>query len=316
MSTIELFVARKRMETPDIASFELRHPDGAPLPGFAAGAHIDVMAPNGMLRQYSLCNAPAERHRYQIAVLRDPNSRGGSHSLVEQLDEGMRVRVSAPRNHFAVAPARHSLLLAGGIGVTPLIAMAEELRAAGAGFSLHYCARSRERAAFVDRLAAFGPRASFHFDDGPSAQRLDLDALLAQPTPDTHLYICGPAGFITVARGAATEYGWQVAQVHVEHFGATSPAKPTSGSFEVQIASSGQRVMVAPWCSVADALLGEGIALPVSCGEGVCGSCITRVLDGVPDHRDEFFSEEEKARNDRFMPCCSRAHSPLLVLDL
>ena len=317
MSTIELVVARKRMEALDVASFELRDPGGGPLPPFSAGAHIDVTAPSGMVRQYSLCNAPRERHRYQIAVLRDPASRGGSRSLVEELEEGMRVVAGAPRNHFALRPSRHALLLAGGIGVTPLLAMAEQLNGAGAVFSLHYCARSREHAAFVERIRdSFGPQATLHFDDGAPAQRLDLDCLPQRPDPHTHLYICGPAGFIAVVRGAAAEHGWPAAQVHVEHFAPSTVQRAPAGSFEVRIASSGQRVVVAPGCSVADALLGAGVALPVACGEGVCGSCITRVLEGVPDHRDDFFSEEERARNDRFMPCCSRSHSPLLVLDL
>lgn len=317
MSTMELVVAKKRMEACDVASFELRDPGGAPLPPFSAGAHVDVTAPNGMVRQYSLCNTPGERHRYQIAVLRDPASRGGSRSLVEELDEGMRAAVGAPRNHFALAPSRHALLLAGGIGVTPLLAMAEHLNGSGAGFSLHYCARSRERAAFVDRItASFGPQATLHFDDGPAAQRLDLDSLLQRPDPDTHLYICGPAGFIAVVRGAAAEFGWPAGQVHVEHFAASNVPRAPAGSFEVRLASSGKLVYVAPGCSVADALAGAGVKLPVSCGEGVCGSCITGVLEGVPDHRDEFFSEDERSRNDRFMPCCSRSHSPVLVLDL
>jgi vanillate O-demethylase ferredoxin subunit len=314
---MELVVARKRSEARDVASFELRRADGGELPPFTAGAHIDVTAPNGLVRQYSLCNAPSERHRYQIAVLRDPASRGGSRALVDGLDEGARVLVGAPRNHFALVPARHTLLLAGGIGVTPLLSMAEALHADGAAFSLHYCARSRERAAFIERIgASFGPQATIHLDDGAAAQRLDLDSLLQRPDPDTHIYICGPSGFIAVARGAAVEHGWSAAQVHVEHFAAPVVQRAPADGFEVRIASSGKLVYVAPECSVADALAGEGIALPVSCGEGVCGSCITRVLEGVPDHRDEFFSEDEKARNDRFMPCCSRALSPVLVLDL
>ena len=322
MSTLELFVARRRMEAQDIASFELRRPDGGPLPPFSAGAHIDLTAPNGMLRQYSLCNAPSERHRYVIAVLRDPASRGGSQSLVDDLHKGHRVQVGMPRNHFVLAAAPRTLLLGGGIGITPLLAMAEHLHAGGSWFALHYCARSPERAAFIDRIAAapYAAWASVHFDDGAPAQRLDLDALLRQADSDTEpdalMYVCGPAGFIAAVRAAAARHGWPAGRVHVEHFGAALPRPGLASGFQVRIASTGQLVQVAPQCSVADALRDAGIALPLSCGEGVCGSCLTRVLDGVPDHQDEFLSDEEKARNDRFLPCCSRAISALLVLDL
>lgn len=320
--SLELTVARRRWRAQDIASFELRAPDCGQLPAFDAGAHIDVTAPNGMVRQYSLCNAPSERDRYLIAVLRDPASRGGSRSIVDDLREGDRVRVGPPRNHFALVPAARTLLLGGGIGITPLLAMAEELTATGAEFALHYCARSAARAAFVDRIAAsrYACRTSLHFDDGAPEQRLDLHAVLRRPDPGTHLYVCGPTGFIAAVRAVAVEHGWPAQQVHVEHFGGSvlqSAQKPTAmAGFEVRIASSGQVVQVAPQCSVAAALAGAGIELPLSCGEGVCGSCITRVLEGVPDHHDEFFSEDEKARNDRFLPCCSRALSPVLVLDL
>ncbi|MEJ7808313.1 MAG: PDR/VanB family oxidoreductase [Telluria sp.] len=316
--SFEVKVTRRCAEADDIDSFELMRPDGRDLPPFSAGAHIDVLAPNGMLRQYSLCNRPSERQRYVIGVLRDPRSRGASQSIHELLAVGDMVRIGAPRNHFALAPAGRSLLLAAGIGVTPLMCMAEELHDAGADFALHYCARSRRRTAFYAGLARseFGDHVHFHFDDEGEEQHLDLTALMARPDLETHVYVCGPAGFIDLVRSTAGAHGWHPWQIHVEHFRALEQDLPEPGSFEVRIASSGKVVKVPANRNVAEVLAEQGIAIPVSCMEGVCGTCITRVLEGTPEHRDCYFSEEEKARNDLFMPCCSRSVSRTLVLDL
>ena len=317
-ASFEVRVTQRRAEAEDIDSFELRRPDGSELPPFRAGAHIDLVAPNGMLRQYSLCNHPAERQRYVIGVLRDPRSRGASQSIHELLAVGDLVRIGAPRNHFALAPAGRSLLLAAGIGVTPLMCMAEELHDAGAQFSLHYCARTRRRAAFHTGLvtSAYGDHVHFHFDDEEDEQHLDLTALLARPDLETQVYVCGPAGFIDLVKTTAAVHGWRPSQIHVEHFAAVAQELPEPGSFEVRIASTGQTVRIPAERNVAEVLAGHGIDIPVSCMEGVCGTCITRVLEGTPEHRDCYFSDEEKSRNDQFMPCCSRALSDTLVLDL
>lgn len=314
----EVKVTRRRAEAEGIDSFELMRPDGGDLPQFRAGAHIDVVAPNGMVRQYSLCNHPNERQRYLIGVLRDPGSRGASQSIHELLATGDVVRIGAPRNHFALAPASRSLLLAAGIGVTPLMCMAEELHDAGADFSLHYCARSRQRAAFHAALAgsAYGARVRFHFDDEDDSQRLDLAALMAQPDPETHVYVCGPGGFIEAVQNTASAQGWRPEQIHVEHFAAVALDLPEPGSFDVRIASSGKVIRIPASRSVVEVLEEQGITLSVSCMEGVCGMCVTGVLEGTPEHRDCFFSAAEKARNDQFTPCCSRALSDTLVLDL
>lgn len=317
-ASFEVKVTRRRAEADDIDSFELMRPDGGDLPQFRAGAHIDMWAPNGMVRQYSLCNRPSERQRYVIGVLRDPSSRGASQSIHDLLAVGDMVRIGVPRNHFALARAGRSLLLAAGIGVTPLMCMAEELHEAGADFTLHYCARSRQRTAFHSGLTRsdFGDHVHFHFDDGDEAQHLDLTALMARPDLETHVYVCGPAGFIDLVRNTAQAHGWHPSQIHIEHFGAIERDLPEPGSFEVRIASSGKVVKVAANRNVTQVLAEQGIAIPVSCMEGVCGTCITRVLEGTPEHRDCYFSEEEKARNDQFMPCCSRSVSRILVLDL
>jgi len=316
MSTIDVRVAAKVCEAEGICSYELVRVDGAPLPPFEAGAHIDVHLGDGLVRQYSLCNAPHETRRYLIGVLRDPGSRGGSAAMHDAVHAGSVLTIGVPRNHFPLVDAPRTLLLAGGIGVTPMLAMAEALAAKGAAFEMHYCARSPERAAFRERIAAssFAEQVHFHYDSD-AAQRLDLPALLAAPA-DTHLYVCGPAGFIEHVLAAARERGWPDAQLHVEYFAGAAIDTAGDQPFEVKLASSGQTFTVPAGRSVIRVLAEQGIQLPYSCEEGVCGTCLIRVLDGVPEHRDLYLTDEERAANDQFMPCCSRARTKLLVLDL
>jgi vanillate O-demethylase ferredoxin subunit len=322
---ITVRVARRSTEAEDICSYELVSADGAPLPEFSAGAHIDVHVRPGLVRQYSLCNAPAERHRYLIGVLRDAASRGGSRAMHDEIHEGTSLQISVPKNHFPLAGARRSLLLAGGIGVTPMLAMAEALSAQGADFALHYCTRSPERTAFRARLqdAPFASRVRFHFD---SAQPLDLPALLAAEDRAAHVYYCGPAGFIAHVKACAAAAGWPAQQLHVEYFGAASgtaaaPAAAAGGDsgdqpFEIRLASSGAVYTVPADRSALSVLRDAGVFVPASCEQGVCGTCLTRVLEGVPDHRDLYLTEEEQQANDIFAPCCSRACGGTLVLDL
>lgn len=329
-STRRVRIAAKAMEALDICSFELVDPAGGPLPPFTPGAHIDVHVPGGPVRPYSLCNDPAESQRYRIAVLKEPASRGGSVGM-HALEVGGSLEISAPKNHFALAPeAQRSLLFAGGIGITPLLCMAQRLAATGADFTLHYATRTAARTAFAGQLrrAPYAGRVQLHHDDGPAEQRLDLPAAIGAPDPGTHLYVCGPAGFMDAVLGAARARGWPEARLHREYFGAapgatpaaatgTSPAAaPAGGAFEVQIASTGALIRVAPDQTVVAALAAAGVAVPVSCEQGVCGTCLTRVIDGTPEHRDLFLTDDERQRNDRFTPCCSRAASPRLVLDL
>lgn len=312
-------VARKTVEALDICTFELVSPDGGALPPFAAGAHIDVEVKPGLVRQYSLCNDPAESHRYLIGVLRDQASRGGSVGMHTGVNEGALINISAPKNHFALAhEAGRSLLLAGGIGVTPILCMAERLSSTGADFRMHYCTRSKDRTAFFGRIqdSAFADRVHFHFDDGAPDQKADLAALLATPDADTHLYVCGPGGFLDAVISTAKRLGWADGNIHFEYFSAPVDANAQSAAFEVQIASSGRVIPVAADRSVLLALADAGIELPYSCEQGVCGTCLTRVIDGTPDHRDAYLTDAEKAKNDQFLPCCSRARSPRLVLDL
>ena len=318
-SSLQVRVARKAVEAADICSFELVATDGRPLPAFSAGSHVDAQLPGGVTRQYSLCNDPAESHRYLIAVLRDPASRGGSAALHERVHEGDTLTISPPRNHFPLAhDAKRHLLLAGGIGVTPILCMAERLAISGADFEMHYCTRSRERTAFHDRIAAsaFAPRVRLHFDDGAAEQRFDIAARLATPEPGTHLYVCGPKGFMDAVLGTARARGWPEAQLHYEFFAADVEPQQGDVAFEVQLASSGRIVVVPKDRSVTQALADCGIEVQTSCEQGVCGTCLTRVIEGVPEHRDLYLTPEEQAANDQFTPCCSRAKSARLVLDL
>ena len=315
---IEVQVAARHDEALDICSYELVAVGGQALPAFSAGSHIDVHLPGGLVRQYSLCNHPEERHRYLIGVLKDPASRGGSHTLHAQILPGMRLQISEPRNLFALAPqARRSLLFAGGIGITPILCMAEHLAQSGAAFELHYCARSRERAAFVERLrqSPYADRVFLHFDEEPDTA-LDAAALLAKPSDDLHLYVCGPGGFMQHVLDTAKDQGWAQDCLHREYFAAAPTDTRADGSFSVKLASSGQVFEVPADRSVVQVLESNGIDVPVSCEQGVCGTCLTRVLEGVPEHRDLFLTEAEQACNDQFTPCCSRSKTPLLVLDL
>lgn len=318
MAQLQVRVARKTQEAEDIASFELAREDGGPLPAFSAGSHIDVQVPGGITRQYSLCNDAGPAHAYRIAVLRDAKSRGGSQAMHQQVHEGDVLTISEPRNHFPLVHAVRTLLFAGGIGITPLLCMAHRLAAVGADFELHYCTRSQARTAFTDEIAAsaLAPRVHYHFDDGPEEQKLQLAHLLTQVEPQTHLYVCGPAGFIQFVTDWAKGCGWPAGQIHVEFFSAPEQDTSADRAFDVRIASTGQVIRVPADQPVVKALSAHGVEILTSCEQGVCGTCITRVLEGECDHRDMYFTDDEKAKHDQFTPCCSRAKSPLLVLDL
>lgn len=312
-------VAHRREEAQGIRSFELVHPRGHSLPVFSAGAHIDVHIRPGLLRQYSLCNSPAERHRYVIGVLRAPESQGGSHTLHDELEEGALIEIGPPRNHFPLASsARHSILLAGGIGITAILSMAERLSSDGADFEMHYCTRSREQTAFLERIrgSAFGERVRFYFGTGSESRRLDMRAVLASARSETHLYACGPKRLLDGVIETARQLGWPESRVHREYFGGTGQIREDDVAFDIRIAASGRTIRVGRRQTALEALLAAGLPVQSSCRQGVCGSCMLRVIDGEPDHRDLFLSAKERARRDRFLPCCSRARGGTLVVDL
>lgn len=309
---IKVKVTRKTAETDEISSYRLEAAGPRPLPHFSPGSHIDVHLPNGLIRQYSLMNTPGEH--YQIAVLRSPQGRGGSvnmHAAVQQCDE---LWISQPRNHFALREeAAHSLLIAGGIGITPMVGMARRLQALGRGFRLHYAARSRSKMAFHDLLAAeLGEHAQFHFDDQGG---LALAALLENPAADAHLYVCGPKGLIDAVLDCAQSLGWASDRVHYELFAAQVSQADSSG-FDIEIQGQGRIVRVPEGVTVVNALAAAGIQIPVSCEQGVCGTCLTRVVEGEPEHRDMYLTDDEKQSCSVFLPCCSRAKSSMLVIAL
>lgn len=312
-----------------INSYELVHPDGEDLPPFTAGAHIDFHFRDGSVRQYSLCNDPGERHRYVIAVLLETNGRGGSQALHERVHAQRQVSVGRPRNNFPLAAdARRHLLLAGGIGVTPLKAMVHQLEREGADYMLHYCTRGPEFAAFRDELAPLEStgRVVFHFDGGIPANGLDIAALLADFDEGAHLYYCGPGGFMTACKRASAH--WPAGSVHFEYFSAASaPKSAMSGAeleaagehalgigFQVKLASTGAVYIVPNDKSIVQVLAEHGVEIPTSCEAGLCATCKVRYLSGEVDHRDLVLSEEEHA--EYLATCVSRSRSPMLVLDL
>ena len=311
---LDVRIANRRTVAEDIIALEL-HPLAGELPVFEAGAHVEVEVGPGCIRHYSLLNDPAETHRYVLGVLREPTSRGGSSAIHAGFMPGSTVRIGRPRNNFAlVAHAKRSILLAGGIGLTPLYSMAHGLHRTGADFALHYYARNRVRAAFVDALSSepFSDRVSIHLDDAPD--RISVEAALGTPEDGAHLYVCGPAGFIDHVLETARSLGWVDANVHLERFNATVDA--AGDVFEVEARRSGVTVQVPSGSSIAQVLLAHGVDVPLSCEQGVCGTCITTILDGVADHRDMFLSEAEHEAGEEMAICCSRAKTPKLILDL
>lgn len=322
---LRMLVRQIRFEGKGINSYELVDPDGKLLPSFTAGAHIDVHIGDGLVRQYSLCNAPSERHRYVIAVLRDEKGRGGSKTLHQRLHVQDVVEVGQPRNNFHLADdARKVILLAGGIGVTPLKSMAHRLDDLRIDYELHYCARDRGCTAFgaeLDSLAARG-RLRWHFDGGDPAAGMDIAGLLREQPAGTHVYYCGPGGFMKACADASAH--WPAGTVHFEHFKAPEPeAKKAPGDdgaavstdrFLVRIASTGQAVEVGPGQSIADALEAAGVRIETSCCAGLCGTCKVRYLSGTVEHNDYVLNEAEKPMY--LTACVSRATSAELVLDL
>jgi vanillate O-demethylase ferredoxin subunit len=288
-----------------------------------AGAHVDVHLPDGKIRQYSLSNDPAERTRYVIAVLKDEAGRGGSKILHETVRVQDMVRVGRPRNNFQLdETASNYILLAGGIGVTPLKAMCHRLETLGRNYKLYYCAKTPAFAAFRDELESLGRSSTvcFHHDGGNPADSLDLKEILAECKAGTQVYYCGPAGFM-MACGDACRH-WPAGSVHFEHFKAPATGGAANslmsydadGGFDVKIASSGQTIRVDADQSIVAALANAGIPVETSCVSGLCGSCKVHYLSGEPDHRDFILNDGEK--QEYLTACVSRCRVGPIVLDL
>lgn len=312
-------VARITTEAPGVKSFELVSADGQPLTPASPGAHIDVHPRPGLVRQYSLCNGPEDQDRYIITVRRDSASRGGSRAMHDQVRVGDMLSISEPRNHFALHDeATSHLLLARGIGITPILAMARSLAARGAPFQLDYFNRSAEHTSFRGVLQGpeFAGRVRFHDGLEPEAQAARVGEILAARPDGAHAYVCGGLPFIDMAL-AASAHAWPPEALHREYFAANPCAwAGERHGFEVKLARSGTTIHVPPELSLASALAGAGIHVDTSCEQGVCGACLTRVLGGAPDHRDAVLSAVERERGDRMLVCVSRAHGDELTLDL
>lgn len=316
--SLKAWVHTLRYEAKDTLSVELRPALGQEFPAFEAGAHIDLHLPNGMVRSYSLCNDSGEQHRYVVAVLKDRSSRGGSRCVHEQLRIGTELTISAPRNNFPLhEEAAYSVLVAGGIGITPILCMAQRLKTLGRRFEVMCFARSRQHMAFVDVMQALGVPVHWHFDDeqgGPPS----LKTLLSQRAPDvtTHHYACGPAVMLDAFEQACAELGHPHA--HIERFAAVEIKAATDArhNYTVELKRSGKTLTITPEISLHKALLAAQANIPFSCEEGVCGSCETRVLEGTVDHRDSVLSPAERATNTVMMVCVSGCKSERLVLDI
>jgi vanillate O-demethylase ferredoxin subunit len=315
---LELRLTAKRAAAQDVVELTLEPAAGAALPAVEAGAHVELHLPGGLVRPYSLCNAPGETHRYVLGVLREAESRGGSAAVHEQLQVGQVLSVGAPKNNFALQPTpAHKLLLAGGIGITPILGMARQLAAQGRSFALHYAGRTRARMAFLETLADAPLAAHTQLHIGDENGSMDMAAVLAAQPAGSELYVCGPAGFIDAALATARQLGWPDSRLHRELFAAAPrEADGEDQPFDIELAGSGQVVHVPAGCSAAQALQAAGVPLLTSCEQGVCGTCLTRVVVGEPEHRDQYLTPEEQAANDQFLPCCSRARTPRLVIEL
>ncbi len=309
-----LRVTRNDKIADGIHLLEFRDAGGKPLPEFSAGAHITIRVPNGSLRKYSLCNDPAERDRYTIAVKREVNGRGGSTNLIDGVKAGDELMVSAPINDFELPQRTQDFLfIAGGIGITPIMAMIRQVQAEAKRFRLFYCTRSPETTAFRDELCAleFKDKITIHYDHGDPARSLDLRPILAERKNREHLYCCGPRPLMEAVR-AMTDH-WSSAAVHFEAFSDAETHKPNDRPFKVRLAHSGQVIEVPTTKTILEALREHGVDVPSSCETGTCGTCRTKLLAGQADHRDLVLAEHE--RGDNIMICVSRVRGDEITID-
>ncbi len=311
-------VVSRDMLTAQIASFELTDLAQRTLPSYRAGAHIEVDVRPGLLRRYSLCGNPDDRSRYRIAVQHDPHSRGGSRTIHSNWGVGDVVTASAPRNNFPLAIIdKPTVLVAGGIGITPILAMAFELTRQQQAFELHYTARSVSHMAFRQQLAdsPFKEDVRFYFDNALPEQRFSIPRLIGSFPPNAHIYVCGPAGLNASLIEAARQNGFPDRQLHQEAF-AVPKSSAENQAFTVEIASTRQQFQIPADQTILETLDQKGVFVPSMCRQGICGICITNVLSGQIDHRDDYLTPEEHAKDHTMLPCCSRACTKHLVLDL
>jgi ferredoxin-NADP reductase len=299
----------------DVNTYEFARPDGTTLRPVEPGAHVDIALPNGITRQYSLISPGPAPDSYTVAVKRDPNSRGGSRFMHDELRVGQLVTITGPRNNFALREdVEQTILIAGGIGITPIWCMVQRLRALPArreSWTLHYSCRTRAEAAFLGGLAECS-QVALNFDD-ESGHVLDLAAVVGKAPPNAHLYCCGPTPMLTAFEAATAN--WPGEQKHVEYFTAKE-APALEGGFVVELRRSGREFVIPAGKSILEVLRDAGLDLSYSCEQGICGACETRVLSGIPDHHDSVLTPSEQAANNTVMICCAGSKSDRLVLDL
>ena len=295
-----------------VVSLRLSDPQGNDLPEWQAGAHVDVVISAELIRQYSLCGDPQERKSWRLGVLNEPEGRGGSRYIAEQMQAGDEIVMRGPRNNFELLPSDNYIFIAGGIGITPLLAMVQQATRQGANWKMLYGGRKRASMAFVDELAAYGDRVVIAPEDETGL--LDIAAWVSAPVPDTLVYCCGPEPLLQAVEKTCA--AWPKA-LHVERFSAPELSEPVlQESFDIILARSGKRLTVPPDKSILEVLREAEIPVLSSCSSGTCGTCETAVIDGTPDHRDIVLDEEEQAENDCMMVCVSRSKTPTLTLDL
>jgi vanillate O-demethylase ferredoxin subunit len=313
-----VIVAQKIIEAHNMASFELVDPEGAELPAFSAGSHIDVTIPGGLVRQYSLCNSSSERHRYRIGVWKDANSRGGSKALHDVVQVGDTLQVGLPRNRFRVPKStKKALLLARGIGLTPILSIADDLKSRGVPFDLHYVFALMSPGAFESSIQAssFAENTKYYVEDSKQNRLLDPAAILADQPNDTQLFICGVDWWQDPIINTAKQKGWPEERIHLERFTAKVPPALLDKVFEVKIASTGAVYKIPGDKTVTAALEESSVKIPISCEQGLCGTCKVKILEGEADHRDKRLTAEQRDAGF-FLACVSRAKGELLVLDL
>jgi vanillate O-demethylase ferredoxin subunit len=309
----QLRVKKIVWEAPNILSYELTPTDGKEIPPFTAGAHVELTLGKELVRSYSLLNSQSERDRYVIAVQKDRESRGGSKWIHQNLRAGEIVTASNPRNNFALnETAEKSLFIAGGIGITPMLSMIDRLNTLERDWELVFCTRTRASAPFIGLLEK-NPRVRLHFDREPGAEMLDIAATVNSAPGNAHLYCCGPVPMLDAFEEATKDLPRE--RVHVEYFTAKEPPA-TEGGFTIVLGKSGREIPVPAGKTILDTLRDAGLNIAYSCTEGVCGTCETKILEGVPDHRDRILTETQRAAGKTMMICCSGSKSERLVLDM
>ena len=315
--TSDLIVRHRSTSAEGVVVLDLGHPENEDLPRWEPGAHIDLMLNDGLTRQYSLCGDPNDSNTWRVGVLLDPNSRGGSRYVHDNLNEGATVRVRGPRNHFPLVDAPHYRFIAGGIGITPILAMLEAVQRAGGDWTLLYGGRTKASMAFAEDLAKRYPE---RVTVWPQDERglLDLESLFKEPEDNTLVYCCGPEALLSAVEQHSTH--WPAGILHIERFAAKAPTADEMAEaldqFEVVCQRSGSNFEITSDQSILEVLEEEGIPILGSCYEGVCGTCEARVLEGTPDHRDSVLTDAEKAAGEVMLICVSRSRTERLVLDL